>query len=347
MRTITVDARALEWFARDLLETQGLEHGHAALVAQSLLWAELRGVPSHGVSRLPTYVQWLRSGEMNTAAHMSVNRSAPALALLDADRAPGAVALDEAVRVAASLARECGTGTVFVRHTTHTGALGACTSRLARDGFAAIAMAASGPNMIYHGAAVPGVSTAPLSIAIPRGGEPLVFDMASGATALGRILQARRDGSPLPEGAAADAQGRPTRDAQLAVAPLPLGGPKGSGLALMIELLCSTLAGAAILAPALADRATRPAHRQNALVLAIDVRRLLPLSESAVAVEALADAIHSLPAAHGAEVLLPGERGSRERSRRELEGIPLSAGVATELEALAASLDITCPWSPS
>ena len=347
MRTITVDARALEWFARDILEAHALEHGHAALVAQSLLWAELRGVPSHGVSRLPTYVQWLRSGEMSTAAQMRMNRCAPALALLDADRAPGAVALDEAARTAESLARECGTGTVFVRHTTHTGALGACTSGLAHAGFAAIAMAASGPNMIYHGAAVPGVSTAPLSIAIPRRGEPLVFDMASGATALGRILQARREGSPLPEGVAADAGGRPTRDAQLAVAPLPLGGPKGSGLALMMELLCSALAGAAILAPALGDRATRQPHRQNALMLAIDVQRLLPAGESAIAVEALADAIHSLPAAHGTEVLLPGERGGREQSRRAREGIPLSAGVATELEALTASLDVTCPWSSS
>jgi LDH2 family malate/lactate/ureidoglycolate dehydrogenase len=347
MRTTTVGARALEWFARDLLEGHGLEHGHAELVARSLLWAELRGVASHGVARLPTYVRWLGSGEMNTAAQLSTRRRAPALALLDADRAPGAVALDEAMRVAASMAGECGTGTVFVRNTTHTGALGACTSRLAQQGFAAVAMAASGPNMIYHGAAAPGVSTAPLSIAVPRPGDPLVFDMASGATALGRILQARRDGSALPENVAADGEGRPTRDAQRAVAPLPLGGPKGSGLALMSELLCSAFTGAAILAPALADRDAPQPHRQNALVLAIDVKRLLGAAESAIAVEALADAIHSLPAAHGAEVLLPGERGSRERNRREREGIPLSDGVAAELEALAASLEITCPWSAS
>jgi LDH2 family malate/lactate/ureidoglycolate dehydrogenase len=347
MRTITVDARGLEWFARDLLEAQGLAHGHATLVAQSLLWAELRGVSSHGVSRLATYMQWLRTGEMNTAAQLSVQRCAPALALLDADRAPGAVALDEAAREAASLARECGTATVFVRHTTHTGALGACTSRLAREGFAAIAMAASGPNMIYHGAAVPGVSTAPLSIAVPRRGEPLVFDMASGATALGRILQARHEGSLLLEGAAADAQGQPTRDPQRAVAPLPLGGPKGSGLALMSEMLCSVLTGAAILAPALADCAMRQAHRQNAWVLAIDPQRLVPAGAAAVGVEWLTEAIHALPAAPDAEVLLPGERGSRERSRREREGVPVSAAVATELEGLAAPLNIICPWSPS
>lgn len=342
-----VASNDLERFARELLAAQGLAADHAAQVARTLVWADLRGADTHGVSRLPLYLRWLRSGEMNRTARMQLDSRAPALAVLDADSAPGAVAMAEASRVACQLARDCGTGTVFVRRTTHTGALGFYTQEIARDAMVGVALAASGPNMIYHGAKVPGVSTAPLSIAVPRGGgaDPIVFDMASGAVSLGRILQARRTGDPLPDHAAGDADGHPTRDPRQAVAPLALGGPKGSGLALMIEMVCSALSGAGILAAALADRQAAQPHRQNALVLAIDMSRIEPAAVSSCAVEALATAIKALPPADGGAVLLPGERGGREALRRAAAGVPVNAALAAELAALAAPFDLSAPWN--
>ncbi|MBG9390486.1 Ldh family oxidoreductase [Caenimonas aquaedulcis] len=344
-----IDAQALREFAAALLGAGGLQPDHAAEVAQVLVWADLRGVESHGVSRLPLYLRWLRTGEMNGAARPRVAFSLPALQVLDADAAPGAVSMKMAVAMATPMARDCGVGVVMVRGTTHTGALGAYTSALAGTGLVGIALAASGPNMFYHGAAAPGVSTAPLSIAVPRHGDgPIVFDMASGAIAFGRLQEARAQGHTLAAGSAADASGRPTTDAHDAVAPLPLGGPKGSGLALMIELVCSAMTGAQILAPALSSTDTPPRHRQNAMVLAFDLARTAPQSpdQAQAQVSALVDAIKSLPSSTGSPVLLPGERGGAESVRRAAHGIPLGARTAGMLADAAASLGIPVPWSP-
>lgn len=343
-----VPAERLARFAADTLAAAGLHVPHAEVVARSLVWADLRGVGSHGVSRLPLYVGWLRSGEMNPAARLKVSVRLPALLVLDADRAPGAVALDEAAQRVAPVAREFGVGAILVRGTTHTGALGAYTAGLASQGLFALAMASSGPNMMYHGSSRIGASTAPLSMAAPRAGAaPIVLDMASGATALGRILQARREGTLLPPDVAADADGRPTRDPAQAVAPLPLGGAKGSGLALLIELACSSLAGASILAPALLASPERQPHRQNALLLAIDYARVTPPEGAAAAVEELAGAIHALPTAGDEPVLLPGERGAKRAEESLAQGIRLTGALRRELEALAGGLSVVVPWQTS
>jgi LDH2 family malate/lactate/ureidoglycolate dehydrogenase len=339
-----IDAGALRAFASSLLQANGLLAQHAHEVADVLVWADLRGVDSHGVSRLPLYVKWLRSGEMNSRATLHVALQMPALQVLDAHEAPGAVAMKAAANAATRLARDCGVGMVMVRGTTHTGSLGYYTSSIASEGLVGLALSASGPNMIYHGAAAPGVSTAPLSIAVPRrGGAPVVFDMASSAIAFGRLQEARAEHRQLPPGVAADASGVATTDPDAAVAPLPLGGAKGSGLALMIELVCSAMTGAAILAPALLASGTPARHRQNGMVLAIDFSQVAA-GQAEEQVEALIGAIKSLPPAAGSEILMPGERGALESARRSSAGIPLDSRTARALADSAASMGIAVPW---
>jgi LDH2 family malate/lactate/ureidoglycolate dehydrogenase len=174
--------------------------------------------------------------------------------------------------------------------------------------------------------------------------------MASSAIAFGRLQEARAQGHTLAPCTAADASGRATTNAHDAVAPLPLGGPKGSGLALMIELVCSAMTGAQILAPALLTPGTSSRHRQNALVLAMDLARTAPGSpaQADAQVSALVDAIKSLPSATGSSVLLPGERGAIEYTRRTSDGVPLDARTAGVLADAAASLGILIPrsWPP-
>jgi LDH2 family malate/lactate/ureidoglycolate dehydrogenase len=345
MSAARIAAGSLHTFAATLLERGGLPLDAARTVADMLLWADLRGTHSHGVSRLPLYLGWLASGEINAAARISVALSLPALRVMEGDRCAGAVGMQAAARHAVELARASGVGMVLLRDTTHTGALGHTTAQVAAQGLVAISAAASGPHMAYHGAAGAGVSTAPLSIAAPGapGAPPLVFDMASSAMALGKLMQAKAAGRPLPEGWASDAEGRPTTDPALATTPLPLGGPKGSGLALMAEVVASLLTHNPILAPALSG-AQRPRHYQNAWLIAIDVAAVAGAQAYADDAGALVAAIKALPAAEGQQILLPGERGETEHTRSVAQGIALPPPVRRELEQLAQRHGLTPPW---
>jgi LDH2 family malate/lactate/ureidoglycolate dehydrogenase len=239
-------------------------------------------------------------------------------------------------------ARQAGIGLALVRATTHTAALGYYTLKAARDGVAAIAASASIPNMAYHGARAAGVSTSPVSIAVP-GGErgPIVLDLGSGIVSIGALAQARRQGKPVPEGWALDAAGNPTTDPQLAEIPLPMAGHKGSGLALMVECLASLV----VANPILADTVGRPArgrrHRQNAFAIAIDVARFGDPAAFARETDRLIAVLKALPRDPGAaEILIPGERGARTHAKRCRDGIPLPRRLADELAGLAEKLGI-------
>jgi LDH2 family malate/lactate/ureidoglycolate dehydrogenase len=318
----------------------GMVEANARTVAEVLVWAELRGMGSHGVMRVPRYVEMMRRGDLNGRPQIKTTDSGATITI-DADRAAGPVAMVRAAELAVAKARDTGIALALVRSTTHTGAIGYYTQLGARSGMATIAITASVPNMAYHGARAAGVSTAPLSIAVPGDDEPLALDMGSGVISIGKLAQARRSGEPLAEGSALDAQGEPTTDPRAAAIPLPLGGPKGSGLALLIECLSSLLAGNPILAEALEGTPKGKRHYQNALLIAIDVARFLPLPEFKQQVTRLIRAIKALPAQPGAEILVPGERGRRNAERTAEVRLPPS--VLEELRTLAASLGVEVP----
>jgi ureidoglycolate dehydrogenase (NAD+) len=273
---------------------------------------------------------------------MKVVSESAATALLDADRAAGPVAMLRATELATAKAREAGIGLAVARCTTHTAALGYYTQHGARAGMAMIAVSASGPNMAYHGARAAGISTAPLSIAVPGDDEPLALDMGSGVVSLGKLMQARRSGEPLAPGLALDRDGAPTTDPRAAAIPLPLGGAKGSGLALMIECLASLLCGNPILAEALEGTPAGRRHTQNGLVIAIDIARFIALDAYVEEITRLKRDIKSLPAQPGAEILVPGERGSRNAAGRRIE-VSIAPAVLEELRSLAHSLGVEVP----
>ena len=195
MSNVTISAERLQHWASQILQAAGMSSQSADQVAKVLVWADLRGTGSHGVSRLPLYVQWLKSGEMQGQAEPQILLQLPSLVMVDGGCGPGAVGmqcLSEAVAVGA---RRSGTCLGLLKATTHTGALGYFTSHIARQGMVGLAMAASGPLMAYHGAAESGLSTAPLSIAAPGASTdaaPILFDMASSAVAMGKLMQASR-----------------------------------------------------------------------------------------------------------------------------------------------------------
>ena len=336
----TVSAAALERFTTEIFARVGMPTPEAALVAEVLVWANLRGVDTHGVTRIPRYVELIERGDMNPRPTMRIRTETPASVLIEADRAAGPVAMMRGVSEAQRKAREAGVGLALVRATTHTAALGYYTLEIAKAGMAGIALSGSWPNVVYHGSRAAGVSTSPISIAVP-GGEPVVLDMATSIVSMGKLNQAKKAGQPIPEGWALDAEGRPTTDPRAAQTPLPMGGAKGSGLSFMVECLASLIPGNALLADSLEGTPAGARHRQNGFVLAIELARFGDPASFRREVERLASALKHLPLAeHTDEILLPGERGARTLKARTRDGIPLPAAVREELFALAERLGV-------
>lgn len=342
---VVISAEALGSFIRDVFVRAGMVDAHAAIVSDVLVWANLRGVDSHGVVRVPRYVELLTSGQLNGQATLTVRTETAAALVIDADRAAGPVAMTAAMARAVEKARQTGVGLALVRATTHTGAIGYYTLRAAEAGMAALAVAASPPLMAYHGARAAGVATSPLSIAVPGGAHgPVVLDMATSVVSLGRLLQAKKTGQPIEPGWALDADGNPTTDPRAVALPLPLGGAKGAGLALMIELITSVMVANPILSEALEGTAAGRRHKQNALALALDVARFGDPAVFRREVDRLARALKALPRQPGVdEILVPGERGRRTLARRQREGIPIPKTTLAELEAVANRLGVPRP----
>ncbi len=335
-------ADGLRRFTKEVFVRSGLPDDDAGTVADVLVWADLRGVDSHGVTRIPRYLALIEAGDLNPKPAMTVRSETAAAVLIEADRAAGPVAMTHAMAAAVRKARDAGVGLAFVRGTTHTAALGYYTLMAAREGMASIALAGSRPNMAYHGARAAGVSTSPISIAVP-GGEhgPVVLDMGMGVVSVGKLNQAKRRGEAIPEGWALDRNGNPTTDPQAAQIPLPVGGPKGSGLSLMIECITSLVASNAILADALEGATGGRRHKQNGLALAIDIARFCDLGTFRREVGRLVVAMKALPPdPEVGEILVPGERGNRTLERRSRDGIPIPRATFDELKALAERLGV-------
>src|SRR5258706_9778449 len=202
---------------------------------------------------------------MNPRPAIAIRTETPASVLIEADRAPGPVAMMRGTTEAVRKARDAGVGLALVRATTHTAALGYYTLAAAREGMAAIALAASWPNVVYHGTRAAGVSTSPISIAVP-GGKPLVLDMATSVVLMGKLNQAKRTGEPIPAGWAFDKDGQPTTHPQTAQIPLAMAGPKCSRLSLMIECITSLIAANPLFSESLVDTPEGHPHRPNGFV---------------------------------------------------------------------------------
>jgi len=345
-QTSLVQAQRLQDFVQALFVHAGMDEAAAQSVARALVWADLRGIDTHGVSRVAFYMNFISKGVIKVQPHWRVLHDTPAVQVFDADACAGAVAMDRAVEQAAIKARGVGLGLVMVRGTTHTGALGCFTQALARQGMVGVALAASIPLMAYHGAKAAGVSTAPLSIAVPGpDDEPMILDMASGAMSMGQLRAAKQSGSPLPAGLALSEQGDPTTDPQQASIVLPMAGPKGSGLALMFELLCSLVVGNPIIADFFSDKPAARKHRQNAWVLAVDIARFGDLAHYRLEVARTVAVLAGLPMSRpGEPIRMPGDRGLHCHPQRLREGIPLPHALRKELAGCARPETLALPW---
>jgi ureidoglycolate dehydrogenase (NAD+) len=330
-------------FIREILIKHGASEPDAEIVAQGLVWANLRGSDGHGVSRLPRYVKLLERGEIDAKAQPRLVHDRAATFIIEGGHGFGPVAVMQAAARAVERAKQTGVCFALIRHTTHTGAIGRYAQWIAERGCAAVLMGAGPTLMAYHGARVASMATSPIAIAVPSGNSPIALDMATSTISNGKILQARATGGALPPGTVLTAAGEPTTDAKEAEILLPLGGPKGSGLAFMFEMLASVLAAAPIQAPALGPQ-KRTRHTGNTAMLAIDIETFRPLIDFKTDADALAAVVKALPRQTGFdEILLPGERGNRTETVRRKSGIPIPAKLWEELESVAKETGVKMP----
>jgi LDH2 family malate/lactate/ureidoglycolate dehydrogenase len=342
---VILTADALTDWSQALLEAAGLEQPAAATVAETLVATSLRGVDSHGVARLPIYVERLRAGVLNPHPRPHVERQNGAVAVMNADGGPGQVAGIAATDLSIHLAGQYGVGVVVVHSSNHYGAAGIYASRAARAGLIAITTTNADPLAVPYGGSRKALGTNPIAFAAPTDDGVFVLDMATSQVAANKIFNARDEGRSIPEGWAVDEAGRAITDPNEFYAVVPLGGYKGYGLALMVEILSGVLSGAGVthgVAGLFAnlDEPQGLGHFHLALEPAMTVGR----ERFTDVLEGLLDELRANPPAPGFdEVLVAGDPEERASIERLESGIPLPDSLAQNLVALSEELGVGVP----
>ncbi len=335
----------LRAFTREVFIRVGVPAEDAEIEAELLVWANLRGVDSHGVLRIPWYLELIDKGEMKTRPKIQTLKETPATLVIDADYALGPVVTTWAMRQVMAKAEAVGIGWGFIKNTTHQGAMGYYPLMAAQRGMAGLAFVCSPPNMAPYGASAAGVHNSPIALCVPgKNCRPLLLDMATSVAAGGKLRLAKDRGTPLPVGWALDANGKPATDAHSAVVLLPFGGPKGSGLALMFECLSSLMVGDPLLEPALDKQPGAHRHRQHGVVAAINIAMYTDVETYRKHVDGVIAGIKNLPRAEGcSEILVPGEIEDRLFDERVEKGIPLPVGTVRNLRKVSERFGIPMP----
>jgi LDH2 family malate/lactate/ureidoglycolate dehydrogenase len=312
----------------------------------------MRGIPSHGAMLIPVYVARLRDGGVSPRPRGEVVHDRGAVAVIDAGNAFGQLTGEQAIGLAVEKARAFGVGVVTVRHAFHFGGAFRYALAAARAGCVAIVAANTRPMMPAPGGADPVVGNNPLAIAAPVAGrEPLLLDMATSEAAMGKVRLAAQAGREIPPTWGAGADGRPTTDAAEAVAGmlLPTGGPKGFGLALLLDVLTGVLSGGAFGAGVNGIyRDTVTPNDCAHLFVAIDPAFFGDPEEFAARTAALADGVLASRTAPGADrVVLPGQLEDERAADAGREGVPVDETVLAELERVAAEVGVELAPRPA
>ena len=343
----TVEPEILTRFGTAVLTTLGVPTDDAHLVSDSLVTAELWGHSSHGLLRLPWYVERLRSGVMTAATTSEMVVDSGAVVVIDGHHGIGQVLTAEAVEIGVERARAHGVSAVGVRNSNHFGTAAYFTRRSAEAGCVAILSTNASPAMAPWGGRTKVVGTNPWSIAAPAGRRGVaVMDMANTAVARGKIYLAAERGEAVPAGWAADEDGNPTTDAAKAVHGLilPMAGHKGYVISFMMDVLAGVLTGssfgAGVAGPYLPDTPSGCGH----MLLTIDIAAMMPAAQFESRMEALIAEIKAVPTAPGVEeIFFPGELEDRTSIRNRGRGIALADNTWKSLSELAAETNTDLP----
>lgn len=340
-----VDRSELESFAQNVLEAAGVAEEHIRPIARGLVEADLRGVDSHGVARLETYVKKFEGGGFNSDPHVDVVAVSDSVALVDGDDGPGHAVGITAMEEAMALASETGIGTSFVANSNHFGTAAFFTQRAAESGYIGIASSNVGPDVIPFGGKRAFLGTNPIAVSVPTDRSfPITLDMATSTVAMGKIDHvASEEDMEIPPEWAVDEAGNPTTDPHAVAALRPLGGPKGYGLAVLVDVFCGLLSGAAV-SPDIGDLYENfdEAMGLGHWFVAIDIAAITDPEAFRSSVGTYIERLKAEPTNDAVdEIMLPGEPEALTRQENERNGVPLSEATATSLDRLAEKYDLS------
>ena len=341
-----LSAESLTRFAHQLLTTAQVPREKADLVARSLVAANLRGVDSHGLQMLPYYLEQIECGNIRVEADGHVAKECGGCLTFDGESGIGQWISQSCCGHAVRLARSHGLAMVVARESNHFGAAAFWAQQISASGCLGIVMCNATPLVAPWQGKDPRFGTNPICMSVP-GANSWLLDMATTTVALGKILNAKNHGrDTIPAGWAMDSEGVPTTDTQTALAGLlmPLGGYKGSGLAMMAEILCAVLGGGAMSTQLGGLRVKGQPMRTSHFFMALDVTRFMPVADFERRMQELVAMVKSSQPARGYdEVLVAGEPEWKMEAQRRQDGIPLSQGAWQGLVQAAQSLGVVCP----
>ena len=348
--TQLVSWEVLEEFCKAVLEKLGVPEDDAALTADTLVVANLRGVDSHGVIRLGVYSQRIKGGGTSLSQPIEIVKETPATALMDGGGRLGQVAAVRAIELAMAKAREVGAAVVTVRNSAHLGACAYYPMLALKEDMVGLTLSNSLATMAAWGGLERVLGNNPFAVAIPADEErPIVLDMACGTVAWGKVFVAAQKGESIPGDWVLDKEGKPTADPKRAMDHgfmLPFGKYKGYGISLIVNILTGLLSGGAV-STEIADMYTDPKDPQGVchLMGALDIARFVPLSEFKQRMDELIRKMRGSKRMKGVErIYVPGEKEFLEEEKRRKEGIPVPEAQIGEFKKMALDLGLETPF---
>jgi ureidoglycolate dehydrogenase (NAD+) len=319
----------------------GLTRKDAADAARVLTLAEMFGLSTHGVGRIESYGERLQINGINPRPSIALEPVASALVKVDGDNGVGPLVGMRALEAAMEAATATGVALALARGSNHFGPVSPYSYIAAQAGFASLIGSNATTTIAPWGGSEARLGNSPCGFGFPNpGGDPIILDMAISVAARAKIRNAAKAGRPIPDTWATDRAGRPTTDPNEALNGflLPIGGHKGYGLALVVDLLAGVLSGAAYLThvKSWVDSPEEPQNLGHYFLL-VDTKRLGSVDWLSGRMNDFTDILHSTPPADpNAPVLVPGEIENRNLARARREGIRLEASLLAKLQTFAA-----------
>lgn len=345
---VTLSAENAQTFLYSVFKAAGMPDDDGATAARDLVLTNLWGIDSHGILRAPIYVERLQNGAVNATPRIETVGGRGGFEVLDGDGGLGYIVGHHAMARAIDLARSHGIGAVSVRNSNHFGAAGLYIKQATEAGMIALSMTNVGPNLVVPGGAKPITGNNPLAFGAPTDrGFPMILDISMSSVAGGKLLLAKEKGEKIPFGWATDKHGKPTDDPTIGFDGflMPLGGHKGFGLSLMVDILCGVLSGGAFQF-ALSSMYAKPEEPSGTghMMIVIDPEAMLEGDDFKARMSAFCDTIKGSPMWDAAaRMLIPGELEHETMLRRKTEGLPLPASLWAQLVEIADRFDVTLP----
>lgn len=330
-----VSAQEARRLLRDILTGNGVSSENADIVAKCMVAADLRGVDTHGMNRISSYMERVRQGVLNPAAEVTLNQVTPVVAQIDAGNGFGFVAAHQGMAAAIEAAKVYGIGMASIKHSNHFGMSAWLVQQAIDSDMMSLVFTNSSPALPVFGGKSKMLGVSPIACGAPgRGKSDFILDMAPSIAARGKIYKAKRRGEKIPLDWALDSEGRPTDDpaAALEGVMLPMGGPKGSALAIMMDVFSGVLSGSAFAGGVTNPYdPSKPANVGHFLV-AIKPDLFMSLDDFRDRMDHLYQTVVGSDKAAGVErIYFPGEIEQEAQAERERLGIPL---VQAEIDVL-------------